>query len=289
MKCSGLLLAMLAVSLSQAPGQVTVEVTQDQDQFLPGESLVTTVRITNRSGQTLHLGSDPGWLTFTVESHDGYVVLKAGEAPVTGEFSLESSKRAIKRVDLAPYFNLLRQGRYTVVANVTLKEWNQQISSKPKSFDVIEGSKLWEQEIGVPNPDKTADQAPEVRKYTLQEANYLRKNLMLYLRLTDGTGKINKVFPIGPMISFGQPDPQVDKLNNLHVLFQNGPHSFSYLVFNPDANVVTRQTFDYTATRPRLQADNEGNFTVTGGQRRVTSDDVPPPKAPDTNVTDAKH
>ena len=284
MKRCGLLLAVLVASLCHSPGQVTVEVTQDQDQFLPGEALIAAVRITNRSGQTLNFGSDPGWLTFSVESRDGYVVLKTGEVPVMGEFSLESSKRAIKRVDLAPYFNLAKQGRYSIVANVTIKEWNQQISSAPKLFDIIEGAKLWEQEIGVPRSNKSTNQAPEVRKYTLQEANHLRKSLMLYLRLSDSAGKINKVFPIGPMISFGQPDSQVDKSNNLHVLFQNGPHSFSYLVFNPDAEIVRRQTFDYT-TRPHLQTDNDGHFSVAGGRRRVTSDDVPPPgEASGTNA-----
>jgi hypothetical protein len=276
MKRCGFLLAMFVASLFRLSGQVSVDITQDQDQFLPGEALVAAVRITNRSGQTLDFGSDPGWLTFSVESRDGYVVLKSGDVPVTGEFSLETSKRAIKRVDLAPYFNLTKPGRYSIIANVTVKQWNQQITSAPKLFDIIEGAKLWEQEIGVPGSSKTTNQVPEVRKYTLQEANHLRKSLMLYLRLTDSAGKINKVFPIGPMISFGQPDSQVDKLNNLHVLFQNGPHSFSYLVFNPDAEMLLRQTFDYT-TRPRLQTDNDGNFSVSGGRRRITSEDLPPP------------
>ncbi len=267
--------------------QVTVEVTLDQDQFLPGEALPAVVRITNRSGQTLHLGSDAAWLRFSIESKEGSVVLKKGEAPVVEAFSLESSKRAIKRVDLAPYFNLSKAGRYSIVAAVTVKEWNQQITSDPKSFDIIEGSKLWEQEIGVPSPGAATNPTPEVRKYTLQEAYHLQKNLMLYLRLTDATGKINKVFPIGPMVSFGQPDPEVDQLSNLHVLYQNGPHSFDYTIINPDGDILLHQGYEYT-TRPRLQADGNGNFTVVGGVRRMASDDLPPPKRADTNAAASK-
>ena len=62
----------LAVAMLQlATAQVRVEVTLDQGQFLPGETLVAAVRITNRSGQTLRLGGQPDWLTFSVESHDG--------------------------------------------------------------------------------------------------------------------------------------------------------------------------------------------------------------------------
>src|SRR4029077_4212453 len=105
--------------------QITVEVTQDQDQFLPGESLPVAVRITNRSGQTLHLGNNDTWLTFSVESRDGVIINRLGNVPVDGEFALDSSKRATKRVDLAPYFNLVTPGRYSITATLNIKEWNQ--------------------------------------------------------------------------------------------------------------------------------------------------------------------
>ena len=238
MKRSGFLLAVLVASVFQLPAQVAVEVTLDQNQFLPGEDVPATVRITNRSGQTLRLGGDPAWLTFSVESGERYSPLKTGEVPVLGAFTLETSQRAIKRVNLAPYFNLASPGRYSITATVTVKEWNEQILSKPKVFTVIEGATLWEQQFGVPRPAGATNPTPEVRKYTLQEANYLSKNLMLYLRLTDDSGRLNKVLPIGPMLSFGQPDPQVDRSNNLHVLYQNGPHSFSYTVVDPNGNVI---------------------------------------------------
>ena len=283
MKKSGLLLGVLLASVVHLSAQVTVEVTLDQNQFLPGEDLPAIVRITNRSGQTLRLGSDPGWLTFSMESGDSYAVLKTGEVPVLGPFTLESSKRAIKVVNLAPYFNLVEPGHYSLTATVTVQEWNQQISSDHRSFDVIEGATLWEQQIGVPRPPGATNPAPEVRKYRLQEANYLRKNLVLYLRLTDDAGRLNKVLPLGPMLSFGQPEPQVDRSNNLHVLYQNGPHSFSYTVVDPNGNVIRRQNYDFT-TRPRLQADRDGNLTVVGGKRHPNAFDLPSPTTAETNA-----
>jgi len=102
--------------------------------------------------------------------------------------------------------------------------------------------------------------------------------LTLYVQVTDATGKINKVLPIGPMISFGQPEPKVDKMSNLHLLYQNGPRSFSYTVINPDGEIIARQTYDYT-THPQLKADPSGNLTVVGGARRITHDDIPPLKS----------
>src|SRR6266404_1133840 len=50
--------------------QVTVEVTQQQQQFLPGEAMEVAVRITNRSGRPLHLGAGEDWLTFTIDSRE---------------------------------------------------------------------------------------------------------------------------------------------------------------------------------------------------------------------------
>ncbi len=152
---------------------------------------------------------------------------------------------------------------------------------------MILGVKMWEQEVGVPKTPGDTNRIPELRTYALQEANYL-KQLMLYLQLTGRAGKVYKVFPIGPMLSFGQPDPKVDQFSNLHVLYQTGARSFSYTVFNTDGDMLVRQTYDVT-TRPRLKVDESGNVQVVGGQRRITSSDVPPlQKIADDNAQTSK-
>ena len=279
MKVLGLGLGLLAATLLPASAQITVEVTQDQNQFLPCETLATAVRITNRSGRDLRLGQGDDWLTFSVQSVEETVVPRNGQVPVAGDFVLESSKVATKRVDLEPYFAISRPGHYSVTATVRIKDWNLQITSQPKSFDIIDGAKLWEQEIGVPNPNAPPNSTPEVRKYILQQANYLRSQLRLYVRLTDASGaRTFRVFSVGPMVSFGRPEPQVDRLSNLHLLYQDGAHSFNYTVVNPDGEVIIRRTYDYGDTRPRLQPDQGGNILVTGGVRRLSPTDVPPYK-----------
>src|SRR5215472_12959665 len=106
MKKAGLLLGVAWMLVGPARGQVTVEVVQDQDQFLPGEALRAKVRVTNHSGQTLRLGAEADWLTFVVQTREGGLVEKFGEVPVKSEFTLESSKVATTRVDLEPYFSL---------------------------------------------------------------------------------------------------------------------------------------------------------------------------------------
>jgi len=266
-----------------ASAQVTVEVVLDQDQFLPGESLPVAVRITNRSGQPLHLGADANWLTFSVEAVSGPVVVKKADVPVQGEFDVGSSQVATKRVDLAPYFALTRQGIYRVTARVRIKDWKTETPSAPQLFNVIDGAKLWSQTFGLPEPAGVTNRAPEVRKYTLEEANYLRSQLRMYVQVSDESEThIFKIQAIGPMVSFSQPEAQLDRLSNLHVIYQSGARIFTYSVVSPDGDIVRQEIYDYYNTRPRLHIDDNGGIAVLGGSRRVKPDlnDMPAVKPP---------
>ncbi len=276
MKFSLPILGLALLTFFSASAQVTVDVVLDQEQFLPSESLPVAVRITNRSGQPLHLGADANWLTFSVQSVDGPVVVRKADVPVQGEFDVGSSQVATKRVDLAPYFALTRQGGYRVTATVRIKDWNAEIPSPPQAFNVIDGAKLWSQTFGLPVPAGMTNRPPEVRKYTLEEANYLHSQLRMYVQVSDKSEtRIFKVRAIGPMVSFSQPEAQLDCLSHLHVIYQSGARTFSYSEVNPDGDLVRQETYDYFNTRPRLHADDNGNITVLGGGRRVKPEGIP--------------
>jgi hypothetical protein len=275
------ILALLA--FFRASAQVSVEVTLEQDQFLSGEALPVAVKITNRSGQPLHLGADASWLTFSVESVDGFVVIKNAEVPVSGEFDLASSQLAIKRADLAPYFVISKPGRYHIIATLRIKDWSVEVSSSAKPFDVIAGAKLWEQEFGVPAATNGAPEMrkPEMRKYVLEQANYLQSQLRLYMQVSDATeSRIYKVAALGPMVSFGQPEAQVDRFGNLHVLWQSGSSAFAYTVVNPTGEIARQEIYDYFTTRPRLAVNDAGETVVVGGVRRMKPVELPVVQAP---------
>ncbi len=264
-------------ALARASAQVNVDVTLDQENYLPGETIEASVRVTNLSGQTLHLGTDADWLSFTLESRDGEVVARTGEVPVTGEFTLESSKAAIKHVNLAPYFSLDQPGRYNVTAGLKVKKWGFETVSRPKSFDIVRAARLWDQDFGVPSTSST-NSTPEVRKYILEEANYLRGQLRLYFRLTDPSGATTfRVTPIGTLLSFSRWQALVDKDSRLHVLYQCAPRAYSYSVFQPSGVQSIRQFHEFTETRPRLEPGSDGSVAVVGGARRVTALDIPAP------------
>lgn len=274
MRILPLTVALLLGATLLSTAQVTVEVVVEQAQFLRDEPLAVKVRVTNRSGRTLQLGQDNEWIAFAIESLDGAVVSKLAEPQVSGSFALESAQVATRLVDLMPCFDLSQPGRYTVAATVKIKEWDDEVAGKPKPFEIIRGTRLWEQAFGLP---ASGGGPPEVRKYVLQQASY-RKELRLYLRLTDADEqRVFRVFPLAPMVSFSQPEAQVDKASYLHVLCQTGARSFLFYVINPDGEVILRQTHDYAATRPVLRSTDEGRIIVAGGARRVTAADVPAP------------
>ena len=281
MKFSLPIFGLAWLTFFSASGQVTVDVVLDQEQFLPTETMPVAVRITNRSGQPLHLGADANWLTFSVESVGGSMVVKKADVPVQGEFDLGSSQVATKRVDLAPYFELTRQGGYRVTARVRIKDWDVEIPSPPRAFEVIDGAKLWSQTFGLPVPAGVTNRTPEVRKYTLEEANYLRSQLRMYVQVSDESERhIFKIRVIGPMVSFSQPEAQLDRLSHLHVIYQSGARAFTYSEVNPDGDIVRQEIYDYFNTRPRLHADDNGNITVLGGGRRVKPEGMPVVKPP---------
>ncbi len=254
--------------------QISVQVVLDQEVYLANEPLIVKVRIANSSGRTLTFGKDADWLTFNIDGRDNIVVAQLQPVPVQGEFKLDSSTTGIKRVNLEPCFRLTRPARYTVVATVKVPGWEESFSSKPKTFDITQGSKLWETTFGVPSADKS-EAAPEIRRYILQQANRT-KEMTLYLRLTDGSGTDTyKVFPLGNMVSFSRPEPQLDKASNLHLLYQNSARGFNYCVITPDGNWLKRQAYDYTDTRPILRTDDDGSLIIKGGVRRPTSTDIP--------------
>jgi hypothetical protein len=274
------LLGLWLVSTPWLSAQVEVSLVMDQEQYLPHEPLLIGVRITNLSGQTLELGQDDDWLSFAVETWTGKPVPQVGDVPVRFPFTLESSKVGTRTVDIAPYFRMDMPGGYRVTAIVKLKQWNQRLTSLAKELEITKGTKIWEQVFGVPTADENAKTPPEVRKFSLFQSSYTKHN-RLYVRLTDGQEKqVYRVFPIAPMVSFGQPEAQLDRNCYLHVLCQTGARSFTYCVIDPGGQLGRRYTYDYTNTRPVLRSNGEGSFRVMGGIRRVTLSDLPPPLAP---------
>ncbi len=253
--------------------QIQVDLSFPQQQYLAYEPIIAVVKISNVSGQTLNFKKDDNWLDFTMETKTGRIIPKDAEIPQQEDFSIQSGEVGILRVDIQPCYNAVSPDRYTVVANVRIKGWDKVFTSKEETFDIVTGIKIWEKEFGVPSAD--GENPPEVKKYTLLLANF-KDHLRLYFRLSNaGEDKVDKMTYMGNLTSIGKPEANLDKFNNLHVLYQVGAKAFRYSVFSPEGRLFIKETHDYTISRPRLWLDQDGRIYVRGGARRITSEDIP--------------
>ncbi len=272
------LIVIGALTVTRTSAQVSLEVTMNQEQFLPGEALPLAVKITNQSGRPLRFGTTEDWLTFSVEAADGFVVSKIVEVPVAGEFELESSQMGTKRVDIAPSFIISKPGRYKVIATLRVKDLGTQLSSAAKTFEVVSGAKLWSQEFGL----ATTNGLPEMRKFALEQSSYLHSQMRLYVQVSDlAESRIFKTVALGNSVSFGRPEAQVDRKSVLHILWQTGAQSFNYCTVDAAGKILDREIFDDLNTRPHLGVNESGEVFVSGGVKRPKPADLPtmPPPA----------
>jgi hypothetical protein len=274
-------LCALIMALAAAPSvfaQVTAEIVFEQEVFLRSESLPLRIRINNFSGQPLQFANTPDWITFTVENHNGVTLRKLSDIPKPKPFTVESSKSVSLRMDLMPHFNLSEPGRYSVKAVIAIPQIEKTVLTDSESFDIISGTTIWEREVGVPGTKPAV-----VRKFALQKAMFI-KQIRLSVRVTDASeSEVIRVIPLGMLLSFSQPEAIVDNASQLHVLYQSGPKSFLYSIVTTDGDLIVRQTWDFGSMRPRLQSNDDGRVTVTGGTRRILLSDLPPPRVAETN------
>ncbi len=264
-----------------AGAQVNVQLTLDEKEFLPREALIIGVRITNISGQDFALGKDNHWVHFMVETSTKSVVPRLDTMPVSGEFQVQAGKITTRYLNLAPYYDLLRPGRYRVTAVVDIAPLGLQVTSLPQEFDIVKGFPIWEQAFGVPRLAGVSNAPPDFRKYSLVQITGARQP-RLYAQVSDvNNNQIYRVTFLGLLLSFSTPEIQLDAGNNLHVLYQKGSRSFLYAVINPDGRLILRQTHMYTSLRPALKKDFDGSVRVINSVRRPSEDDEP---SPDSSV-----
>ena len=264
--------------ISLCVAQLSVEVSFENEVYIPNEALVAKIRIINNSGKALKFGQSDDWLILNIETENDRVVSMIKPPAVFGEFTLESSQVGVKRIDLAPCFNLNNPGRFKVTASVRIPEWNQSFISKSKHFDIVRGVRFFEASFGLPNSNADGKETePELRKFILQQVS--RKQTSLYVRITDSTEtRTHSVIPIGIVLSLSKPEPQIDRWSNLHLLLQVGARAFNYTVITATGQILVRETWDYTTSRPVLASGENGRISVVGGIRRPTPNDLPPPE-----------
>jgi hypothetical protein len=268
-----LMVFMTAMGVHAQTQPLKVQLETEYSQFLAQEPLVIKMRVINYTGETLKMGDDPDWVNFSVEpvGNKG-LVRQNGPLDIVYPFVLETSMMATKRINLIPQFEIMKPGRYKIMARVKAGRWGE-ISSDPLLIDIVGGNILWEQEFGV--PDSTGKE-PEIRKYKLIQSRQMDASV-LYVKVTDiYESKVYGIHPLGKMVLTPIPEKATDKANRLHVLQQSGAKSFTYSMINHDGTVLIRMRYEYDDTRPRLRASESGDIIIAGGIRVKSEYDIDP-------------
>jgi hypothetical protein len=127
--------------------------------------------------------------------------------------------------------------------------------------------------FGLPASNSGSNQI-SARKYILEKMITMKES-RLYVRLTNPQeSECYHVYQLCPMVSFAQPETQIDKDSHLHVLCQTGAKIFTYFVVNPRGEIAKRLSYEYTGSRPTLMRDGDGGFRIEGGRWKGGKDDV---------------
>ncbi len=272
---------------------VNIELTLAQDRYLPRETMELEISVYNLSGQPITLRPEDDWLDVTVSAvvnaqGDGPQLARSKPVVISEAFTVNNTLTAKARVDIAPCFDLSRPGRFKLVASMKYPGARAPLLSKPVIFEIVPGSKLWEQEFGWRATE--AGQEAEFRKYTLQQLTSTQHRLRFYVSVTDARENILQQISLGRANAADRPQTRLDRLSNLHVLHQTGPRLFTHTIINPNGEVRIRVTYEAsepTRARPGLKTDDDGLISVVGAVRVPKPDDLMPAKLPPPPVAPA--
>jgi hypothetical protein len=257
--CAGLLLSAAA-----AEGQIQVELKFKRLQYIAYEPVVATLAITNLAGRDidLHDAGGQSWLGFEVTGNEGQPI-----APLSGEnaqppLKIEAGQRVTRQIDLAPLYPVHDFGAYHVRTNVYFVDLGKFFYSGTRVFEVTDARPIWQQTVGIPNGVAAAG---EVRTYSLL-TNRFPDHTSLYVRVQDkDTGIVYATYSLGRSITFEQPQAEIDRANQLHVLHCAAPRAWSYSRIGLNGELIAHSSLMETKTRPRLVHSKNGDVAVRGG------------------------
>src|SRR5439155_1093170 len=117
-------------------------------------------------------------------------------------------------------------------------------------------------------PEGTAGSG-EVRTYSLM-TNRFPDHTSLYVRVQDkDAGVVYATYSLGRTISFEQPQAEIDRANQLHVLHCAAPHAWSYARVGLNGQLLEHSSFMETTTRPHLVLSGSGYRVVMTGSSDV--------------------
>jgi hypothetical protein len=249
------------VATTQA--QIQVELSFKRIQYIAHEPILATVKIANNSGRDIDLHDDSGqhWFGFEINAGEGRLLAPLGqseEAPL----HIESGQTVTRRINLTSRYPVADFGAYHVRANVFFPDLNKFFYSATKVVQVSDARPIWQKTVGVPEGQPGAG---EVRTYSLLSNRFV-DHTSLYVRVENrDTGAVYTTYSLGRIIASEDPQAEIDRANQLHVLHCAAPRTWAYSHVGLNGELLEHSTFLETKSRPRLRHANDGVIAVSGG------------------------
>jgi hypothetical protein len=252
------------VFAAAAQAQVQVDLKFKRLQYIAYEPVVATVAITNLAGRDIELRDADGqsWLGFEITGSEEQPIGPLNAANREPALRIQAGQRVTRQIDLTPLYPVHEYGAYHVRTNIYFADLGKFFYSGTRVFEVTDARPIWQQTVGVPDGKGASG---EVRTYSLM-TNRFPDHTSLYVRVQDkDTGVVYATYSLGRTIAFEQPQAEIDRANQLHVLHCAAPRAWSYARVGLDGKLLEHTSFMETKTRPHLVHSGGGEVAVRGG------------------------
>jgi hypothetical protein len=264
-------------------GQIQVELKFQRLQYIAHEPILATLKVVNLSGRDIDLRDDNGqrWFGFEINAGEGRLLAPFKRETPEPALHVEAGKTVTRKINLTPLFPVHDFGAYHVRANVYFSDLDKFFYSATKVFQVTDARPIWQKTIGIPEGMRGAGEA---RTYSLL-SNRFPNHTSLYVRVENKeTGAVYSTYSLGRVIANDEPQAEIDRANQLHVLHCAAPRSWAYSHVGWNGELLKQSNFLETKSRPRLRHAADGAIAVSGGMLNVPvaeSRRAPAPKLSD--------
>ena len=259
-------LPFVCVFLSAVSGeaQIQVDLKFKRLQYIAYEPVMATLGITNLAGRDVDLHDSEGqaWFGFEVTGSEGQPIAPTATDSTHAPLRIEAGQKVTQRIDLAALYPVHDFGTYHVRAHIYFADLGKFFYSASRVFEVTDARPIWQQTVGI--PDGVA--APgDARTYSLL-SNRFPDHTSLYVRVQErDKGIVYATYSLGRSIAFEQPQAEIDRANQLHVLHSAAPRAWTYSRVGLNGELLGNSSFMETKTRPRLVRSANGEVAVRGG------------------------
>src|SRR5205823_4189100 len=200
---------------------------------------------------------------FEVNAGDGRLLAPLRLNAPEPSLHVEAGRTVTRKINLTPVFPAHDLGSYHVRANVYFADLNKFFYSQTKVFQVADARPIWQRTVGIPEGMAGAG---EERTYSLL-SNRFPDHTSLYVRVENkNRGVVYTTYSLGRVIAYDEPQAELDRANQLHVLHCGAPRNWAYSHIGLNGELLAHSTFMETKTRPRLRHAADGAIAVSGGK-----------------------